>query len=176
MTVLSCYTVHKDLDAGHLIAFPLKDLPCDGDMFMVPDGRRVLPLPARLLLNYLEVAAVSPHTSSTPLFTQPAVITRRTSRTVREQGIVSTRPHTLKCDRPWVPTVPNGQVPFRWLRSTSGRGEGRSQSGRGPNVRQVQSLRPETTDNCFALYRQLMDLPSGLSSGSECSSRRSCRR
>lgn len=54
IAVLSVYAVHKELEAGRLLAIPMKDIHCDRDMYVVQDHRRVLPLPARLFLNYLE--------------------------------------------------------------------------------------------------------------------------
>jgi DNA-binding transcriptional LysR family regulator len=58
VAVLSVYAVHKELEAGHLLALPMKDLHCDRDMFVVHDRRRVLPLPARLFLTHLETHPV----------------------------------------------------------------------------------------------------------------------
>lgn len=54
MAVLSTYVVQKELRAGSLLALDVSDLRCDRDLFMVQDKRRVLPLPARLFLNFLE--------------------------------------------------------------------------------------------------------------------------
>lgn len=58
VAVLSVYAVHKELEAGRLLAFPVKDIHCDRDMYVVQDCRRVLPLPARLFLTYLETNPV----------------------------------------------------------------------------------------------------------------------
>jgi DNA-binding transcriptional LysR family regulator len=54
ITVLSAYAVHKELKARQLHALEVTDLHCDRDMFIVQDKRRVLPLPARLFLIFLE--------------------------------------------------------------------------------------------------------------------------
>jgi DNA-binding transcriptional LysR family regulator len=53
VAVLSVYAVHKEVEAGRLVALPMKDIHCDRDMYVVQDRRRVLPLPARLFLSYL---------------------------------------------------------------------------------------------------------------------------
>jgi hypothetical protein len=52
--VLSTFAVQKELKAGHLHGLEVSDLRCDREMFVVRDKRRVLPLPARLFLNFLE--------------------------------------------------------------------------------------------------------------------------
>jgi DNA-binding transcriptional LysR family regulator len=54
VAVLSVYAVQKELKANQLHALEVSDLHCDRDMFIVQDKRRVLPLPARLFLNFLE--------------------------------------------------------------------------------------------------------------------------
>lgn len=54
MAVLSTYAVQKELRSGTLIALEVGDLHCDREMFIVRDKRRVLPLPARLFLTFLE--------------------------------------------------------------------------------------------------------------------------
>jgi DNA-binding transcriptional LysR family regulator len=54
MAVLSTYAVQKELRSGTLVALEVSDLRCDRDMFIVRDKRRVLPLPARLFLTFLE--------------------------------------------------------------------------------------------------------------------------
>ena len=54
VAILSTYAVQKELRAGTLLALEVSDLRCDRDMFIVQDKRRVLPLPARLFLNFLE--------------------------------------------------------------------------------------------------------------------------
>jgi DNA-binding transcriptional LysR family regulator len=58
IAVLSASAVHKELEAGRLLALPVKELHCVRDMFTVRDRRRVLPLPARLFLTYLEANPV----------------------------------------------------------------------------------------------------------------------
>ena len=63
VAVLSTYAVQKELKAHQLLALEISDLHCDRDMFIVQDKRRVLPLPARLFLTFLEnhpVPAFSP--------------------------------------------------------------------------------------------------------------------
>jgi DNA-binding transcriptional LysR family regulator len=54
VAVLSVYAVQKELKAKRLQALKVSDLHCDRDMFIVQDKRRVLPLPARLFLLFLE--------------------------------------------------------------------------------------------------------------------------
>lgn len=54
VAVLSVYAVQKELKANQLHALKVNDLHCDRDMFIVQDKRRVLPLPARLFLIFLE--------------------------------------------------------------------------------------------------------------------------
>jgi len=54
VAVLSVYAVHKELEAGRLLAVSVKDIHCDRDMYVVQDSRRVLPYPARLFMTYLE--------------------------------------------------------------------------------------------------------------------------
>jgi alkylhydroperoxidase family enzyme len=39
----------------------------------------------------------------------------------------------------------------------------KKRAGYVPNITKLQSLRPETMDIGFALYRQLMDAPTGIS-------------
>jgi DNA-binding transcriptional LysR family regulator len=58
LAVLSTFVVQKELQAGTLLALEVSDLHCDRDMFIVQDKRRVLPLPARLFLNFLETHPV----------------------------------------------------------------------------------------------------------------------
>jgi len=53
VAVLSTYAIQKELKAGQLHALHVRDLHCDRDMFVVQDRRRVLPIPARLFLNFL---------------------------------------------------------------------------------------------------------------------------
>jgi DNA-binding transcriptional LysR family regulator len=54
IAILSTYAVQKELRAGKLHALEVYDLHCDRDMYVVHDRRRVLPLPARLFLHFLE--------------------------------------------------------------------------------------------------------------------------
>jgi len=54
IAILSAYAAHKEREAGRLATLSLKDIPCDREMFVVQDQRRVLPLPARMFLGYLE--------------------------------------------------------------------------------------------------------------------------
>jgi hypothetical protein len=51
--------VQKELKAGQLRALQVSDLRCDRDMFVVRDRRRVLPLPARLFLIFLETHPIA---------------------------------------------------------------------------------------------------------------------
>jgi DNA-binding transcriptional LysR family regulator len=54
VAVLSAHAVQKELREGRLRALEVTDLSCERDMFIVQDRRRVLPLPARLFLLFLE--------------------------------------------------------------------------------------------------------------------------
>jgi DNA-binding transcriptional LysR family regulator len=54
IAILSTYAVQKELRAGQLHGLAVSDLHCDRDMFVVQDRRRVLSLPARLFLLFLE--------------------------------------------------------------------------------------------------------------------------
>lgn len=66
VAVLSIYAVQKDLRSRQLIALEVSDLKCDRDMYIVRDTRRVLPLPARLFLTFLEthpIPAIAPRCS-----------------------------------------------------------------------------------------------------------------
>ena len=58
VAVLSTYAVRKELRAGRLHALEVRDLDCDRDMYVVQDRRRVLPLPARLFLIFLDTHPV----------------------------------------------------------------------------------------------------------------------
>jgi len=63
IAILSTYAVQKELKSGKLHAVAVRDLHCDRDMYIVHDRRRVLPLPARLFLLFLEghpIAAATP--------------------------------------------------------------------------------------------------------------------
>ena len=59
VAVLSTYAVQKELKTGQLHSLRVSDLHCDRDMFVVQDRRRVLPLPARLFLMFLETQQIS---------------------------------------------------------------------------------------------------------------------
>lgn len=54
VAILSAFAVEKELKAGQLRALEVSDLQCDRDMYTVQDRRRVLPLPARVFLTFLE--------------------------------------------------------------------------------------------------------------------------
>ncbi len=54
VAVLSLHAVKKELQAGDLKAVRISDLPLKRDMFLVWDRRRVLPIPARLFLDFLQ--------------------------------------------------------------------------------------------------------------------------
>jgi DNA-binding transcriptional LysR family regulator len=54
IAVLSTFAVQKEIRSGRLKGLEVTDLHCDRDMFIVHDRRRVLPLPARVFLNFLE--------------------------------------------------------------------------------------------------------------------------
>ena len=54
VAVLSIYAVQKEVKTGQLHALSVSDLKCDRDMYIVQDKRRVLSLPARLFLVFLE--------------------------------------------------------------------------------------------------------------------------
>ncbi len=54
VAVLSTFAVQKEIKSGQLKSLEVTDLHCDRDMFVVQDRRRVLPLPARVFLNFLE--------------------------------------------------------------------------------------------------------------------------
>jgi DNA-binding transcriptional LysR family regulator len=58
IAVLSTYAIQKELQTTQLHAIRVSDLQCDRDMYTVRDRRRVLPLPARLFLNFLETHPV----------------------------------------------------------------------------------------------------------------------
>jgi LysR family transcriptional regulator, low CO2-responsive transcriptional regulator len=63
VAVLSIYAVQKELKAGQLLALEIKGIHCDRDMFVVLDRRRVLPIAARLFLNWLETHPLPDPTS-----------------------------------------------------------------------------------------------------------------
>lgn len=53
-SVLSAHAVKKELQAGNLHGLRVADLPLKRDMFLVWDRRRVLPIPARLFVDFLQ--------------------------------------------------------------------------------------------------------------------------
>ncbi len=59
VAILSAYAVQKEVKAGQLHALEVSDLRCDRDMFVVQDRRRVLPLPARQFLIFLETNPIA---------------------------------------------------------------------------------------------------------------------
>jgi DNA-binding transcriptional LysR family regulator len=59
IAILSTYAVQKELRAGQLHALAVSDLHCDRDMYVVQDRRRVLPLPARQFLLFLETHPIT---------------------------------------------------------------------------------------------------------------------
>jgi DNA-binding transcriptional LysR family regulator len=59
IAILSTYAVQKELRAGHLRGLDVSDLRCDRDMYVVQDRRRVLPLPARLFVLFLETHPIT---------------------------------------------------------------------------------------------------------------------
>jgi DNA-binding transcriptional LysR family regulator len=54
IAILSTHAVQTELKTRQLRALKVSDFQCERDMFIVLDRRRVLPLPARLFLNFLE--------------------------------------------------------------------------------------------------------------------------
>jgi DNA-binding transcriptional LysR family regulator len=54
VAVLSIFAVQKELSTKNLLIKEITDCRCDRDMFVALDRRRVLPLPARLFLHFLE--------------------------------------------------------------------------------------------------------------------------
>jgi LysR family transcriptional regulator, low CO2-responsive transcriptional regulator len=59
VSILSTYAVQKEIGAGQLHALTVSDLHCDRDMYVVQDRRRVLSLPARLFLLFLETHPIA---------------------------------------------------------------------------------------------------------------------
>src|SRR5204862_7716318 len=53
VAVLSTQVVQEELDSGRLHALQVTGLPLEREMFLVWDKRRVLPIPARLFLDFL---------------------------------------------------------------------------------------------------------------------------
>jgi DNA-binding transcriptional LysR family regulator len=62
VAILSTCAVQKELRAEQLHALGLSGLHCDRDMYVVQDLRRVLPLPARLFLLFLETHPIAAET------------------------------------------------------------------------------------------------------------------
>jgi LysR family transcriptional regulator, low CO2-responsive transcriptional regulator len=62
IAILSTYAVRKELRAEQLHALEVRDLHCDRDMYVVQDRRRVLPIPARLFLLFLETHPIAAET------------------------------------------------------------------------------------------------------------------
>lgn len=60
VAVLSTYAVQKELKSKQLVAVEVSDLRGDREMFIVRDKRRVLPLPARMFLTFLECNPIAP--------------------------------------------------------------------------------------------------------------------
>jgi DNA-binding transcriptional LysR family regulator len=58
--VLSVWALQEELKTGRLHAVTISDLNAEREMFVVSDRRRVLPLPARLFLDFLESPASRP--------------------------------------------------------------------------------------------------------------------
>jgi DNA-binding transcriptional LysR family regulator len=54
LAVLSTHAVQKELDAGQLYALRVTSLRLRREMFVAWDRRRVLPIPAKLFLQYIE--------------------------------------------------------------------------------------------------------------------------
>jgi DNA-binding transcriptional LysR family regulator len=58
LAVLSSFAVRSELRSKRLHSLTVRDLRCDRDLFIVLDRRRVLPLPARLFMTFLENSPV----------------------------------------------------------------------------------------------------------------------
>jgi len=59
VAVLSVYAVHKEVKARHLRALEISDLSAERELFIVQDRRRVLPLPARLFLDFVQTVPLA---------------------------------------------------------------------------------------------------------------------
>jgi DNA-binding transcriptional LysR family regulator len=59
IAILSLLAVDKEIESGRLKGLEVTDLHCDREMFVVQDRRRVLPLPTRVFLDFLEAHPVS---------------------------------------------------------------------------------------------------------------------
>src|SRR5262245_56174599 len=62
IAILSTYAVQKELKSGQLHSLVVSDLDCGRDMYIALDRRRVLPLPARLFLLFLETHPIAGQT------------------------------------------------------------------------------------------------------------------
>jgi DNA-binding transcriptional LysR family regulator len=62
ITILSTYAVQREVQANQLHAIEIADLLCDRDMYIVQDRRRVLSLPARLFLIFLDTHSIAAKT------------------------------------------------------------------------------------------------------------------
>jgi DNA-binding transcriptional LysR family regulator len=54
LAVLSTFAVQRELEAGTLQAVTMTGLRCEREIYIVLNRRRVLPLPARVFLNFVE--------------------------------------------------------------------------------------------------------------------------
>jgi DNA-binding transcriptional LysR family regulator len=61
VAILSTYAVQEELRTRQLHSLRVSDLHCDRDMHIVVDRRRVLPLPTRLFLLFLETHPITPN-------------------------------------------------------------------------------------------------------------------
>jgi DNA-binding transcriptional LysR family regulator len=59
IAILSTFAVQKEIRAGQLHLLEVSDLHCDCDLYVVQDRRRVLSLPARLFLVFLETHPIA---------------------------------------------------------------------------------------------------------------------
>jgi DNA-binding transcriptional LysR family regulator len=59
VAILSAHAVQKEVAAGRLASLTVTGLHCDREMYVVQDRRRVLPLPARVFLLFLETQALA---------------------------------------------------------------------------------------------------------------------
>ncbi len=57
--ILSTYAIHKERQAGLLHTLTLANMPLPRDLFIVLDRRRVLPIPARVFLDYVATAEIA---------------------------------------------------------------------------------------------------------------------
>jgi DNA-binding transcriptional LysR family regulator len=54
LAILSCHAVKKELRAKQLFGPKLSDLPLEREIYLVRDLRRVLPIPAKLLIDFMD--------------------------------------------------------------------------------------------------------------------------